>query len=106
MFSQGTVESRLLASIFYEQGKVIAQSCPYDKDWKNMRTREYVKQQMNEFLLNFPNLNIDSAPSKGLKILVGTGHCYTPMAFIRMHTRNGFMSKSKSLKNSSALAPV
>ena len=76
---------------------MIAHRCPYEKDWKNARTRDFIDQKLNEFIGNFPNLDLDVAPLKGLKVLVGTGHWYTPLAFIRMHTRGGFRCAAKKM---------
>ena len=89
LIHQGSIECRLLTSVFYERGKEICQKCPFPTDLKNPQTKSYFEQSLKEFMLNFPRLIDDSELSK--KAFIEYGNCnYTIETFVRINAKAGF----------------
>ena len=86
---QGSIECRLLTSVFYDKGKEICQKCPFPSDLKNPQTKSFFEKSFKEFLLNFPRLTSDTELSK--KAFIHYGNCkYTIDTFIRINAKAGF----------------
>ena len=89
---QGSVESKLLSSVFYDLGKALAEKNQMSPDLKDDATNNYFLTAIDEFLLQFPIINYFARKSKH-KIL--TKSC---LAFLRMNARNGFWKVIKGRK--------
>lgn len=87
-FQKGSIEFRLLTSVFYDKGKEIGQKCPFPPDQK-MQTRMFFERNFKSFLQTFPELVCDSELSKKAFIEYGNAK-YTVEAFMRINARNGF----------------
>ena len=91
---KGSVENRLLTSVFYDFGKSAFEQCPYARDLKNDETKSYLRSSLDNFLNWFPNLNWQDpdSPLYNYKVSVGVSNCstYTPLGYIRRAVRNGF----------------
>lgn len=96
-FQKGTMECRLISSLFYDFGKELKRLCPFDLDFQNTAHREYFAKHVEAFQERFPNLQLqdpDSAVSR-LKVEVGSDKRYTPAAYLRVNARNGFKARVK-----------
>lgn len=93
-FQKGSVECRLLSSVFYDFGKELKKKCPQPHDLKNPKTRNFFMTSVTEFMNQFPNLQLNCPNSliSEMKIEVGGSKIrrYTPEAFVRVNARNGF----------------
>ena len=90
---QGSVECRLLTSVFYDFGKEISQRCPSDPDLKNRETKAFFDRSVKQFLLEFPRL-VDEADAR--KALLDHGSCRVTLeTFVKISARNGFHSVTR-----------
>ena len=90
---KGSVECRLLTSVFYDFGKSVYWNCPHSKSLQNEETKQHLRSSLDTFMEMFPNLSSTdpSSPLYGYKVTVGSsGSTYTPYGFIRRAARNGF----------------
>ena len=92
---QGTVESRLLTSVFYDFGKSLASSCPYAVD--HMLADDFFMTAFREFIDLFPNLRLCDESFASQRIQTGSNKSAwkTYLAFVRLHARNGFKKSYK-----------
>jgi len=96
-FQKGTMECRLISSLFYDFGKELRRLCPIDLDFQNVAHREYFAKHVEAFQERFPNLLLQDPGSvvSRLKVEVGSDKRYTPAAYLRVNARNGFKAKLK-----------
>jgi len=67
-----------------------------DLDVKSQRAKTYLRESVNEFLSNFPNLSVTDPRSPVAQCRVPVGALtLKPEAFLRMNARAGFVSASK-----------
>ena len=95
-FQKGSIECRLISSLFYDFGKELRRLCPFDLDFANPLHRDYFARHVDAFIARFPNLELhdpNSAVSR-LKVEVGSNKRYTPQAYLRVNARNGFKAKN------------
>ena len=104
---KGSIECRLLTSVFYDFGKSVYWRCPYSKCLQNQETQDYLRSSLDNFLTMFPNLNSNdpSSPVYGHKVTVGSGSTYTPYGFIKRAARNGFTFAHPNKRGSKIDAP-
>ena len=98
MIHQGSMECKLLSSVFYDLGKGLATSCPHPPDLKEDRTNEYFLRAVDEFLLSFPTL-ATFVQKSDLRIQNGT-NSLSCFAFLKMNSRNGFMMGTRKIRDS------
>ena len=100
---QGSVECRLLTSVFYEFGKNLATQCPYSGPHQAKESNDFFTVAFHEFVKLFPNLHLDNDEFASQKIQIGTtisesgtSKSVTFIAFTRLHARNGFVASRKT----------
>ena len=85
-----------MTSVFYDFGRKLRETCPPDLDVKSARTKTFLRDSVNEFLSNFPNLAVNDLDSPVAQCRVPVGALtLKPEAFLRMNARAGFVSASK-----------
>ena len=92
LFLKGSVENRVLSSIFYEFGKTAFYECPHPPDLRNADTKMYLRNRVDQCLELFPNFNLTdpNSPLFRHKVTIGVDSNYTPLGYIRRAARNGF----------------
>ena len=86
---QGTLECKLLSSVYYDLGKKLAETHPMLND--SYSTSKHFLNAVDGFSVNFPNLHVFTLNSN-FKIPIGSRN-YSCLAFLRMNARNGAKSK-------------
>ena len=101
---KGSVENRLLTSVFYDFGKRASEQCPsgYSLDLNDYNTKYYFQSCLNDFAELFPNFDFGNPQSRlaDCKIVVGNGTLLNPLAYLRSAARNGFRYAAKKLRRS------
>ena len=99
---KGSVENRLLTSVFYDFGKLAFEQCPtgYSLDLNDCHTKNYFQSCLNFFAELFPNFDFRNPQSciADCKIEVGNGTMVLPLAYIRRAARNGFRYAGEKLR--------
>ena len=89
-FLQGSVELRVFASLFYDYGKRLADSCPYPLNLQHKQTREFFDQNVVSCLNTFPNLKgCDTA------FIPHVNHKISLEAYAKKSAKSGFALKVK-----------
>ena len=89
LLPQGSVECRLLTSVFYDFGKALSSTCPYSLDANPKLANDFLLEAFQLFIKQFPNLRLFDDEFASQKIETGSTK-YTYQAFARLHARNGF----------------
>ena len=101
-FFKGSVENRLLTSVFYDFGKLAFEQCPsgYSPDLNDFQTKNYFQSCLNFFAESFPNFDFRNPRScvNDCKIIVGKDTTVNPLAYIRRAARNGFRYAGEKLR--------
>jgi hypothetical protein len=90
VFTKGSVEFRIMTSLFYEFGRELSKVCPYEVDC--VQGKSFFSDNIDTFFKLFPNFRIDEYSHLRL-----SGK--TPSMFLKLNARNGFMrEKRKALQ--------
>ena len=92
---QGSVECRLLTSVFYEFGKFVSAQCPFYVKEDAQLANGYFIKAFQEFILLFPNLRLNDEEFASTKI-ESESYSYSYLAFARLNARNGFKQRNAS----------
>ena len=95
---QGSVECRLLASVFYDFGKSLAALCPHSQEPSSNSANEFFMSAFQQFISSFPNLRLSDDSFASQKIETGCTR-FTYLAYARLHARNGFKKFNPSSKS-------
>ena len=92
---QGSIECRLLTSVFYDFGKSLSSICPHSLDLDPKTANDYFMAAFQQFIDCFPNLRLNDERVASQKIETGSSK-FTFLAYARLHARNGFKHKQKA----------